>query len=227
MYTKIESTDYITHDCLSGGDYSGLGYLAHVNVRCLEKIAEEDAAAKDHIVTSGMSEWSLQDAVEDADNPPALIIAEGGYGSITAHIHPEWLEGIEVLEGLDNYPIVDDEAVSEREMELEDENWESCLRADLTKMIVDGITNEGKAEQIEQLLDDDELDLREQFTAACDLKNVYPQFEGGGDVYYHGIEEVVSIIRDMTLIEVDDSPQGAAYRAIRDGLMGELSLGVH
>jgi hypothetical protein len=224
----VKPEDYLTHDCLMGGDYGGLGYIAHVNVGELVKLAEEsEEKIKDTVASCGMNSWSLRDCVEECNSvgfPPSLIISEGGYNSITAYVHPDWAEGVEIIEGLEYYPVVCDEALSEREMELEDEQWESCTRHDLVTDILKGVTNAERHDAIEILLDDDELDLRGQFHAACELHNVYPQFEGGGDVYYHGMDDITDTLRDFLLIETDDSPAASAFRAARDGLMGELDL---
>jgi hypothetical protein len=228
-YTKIDSTEYLTSDCLSGGDYGGLGYIAHVNVKELENMAATDPEVRQHIARCGMNSWSLRDCVDEHNSvgfPPALIISEGGYNSITAYVHPEWPEGVEAVEALEHYPVLDDEALSERECELESESWSSYIRDDLQKMILDGIPEAARRDQIELLLDDDELDLREHFQAACELHNVYPAFEGGGSVFYHGMDDIAATIRDYLLIETDDSPAASAFRAARDGLMGKLPLEV-
>ena len=60
----IAPEDYLTSDSLSGGDYGGMGYIAHVNVNCLRELAEADDDIKDTIASAGMNDWSLKETIE-------------------------------------------------------------------------------------------------------------------------------------------------------------------
>ena len=226
-FRAIEAGEYLRNDALSGGDYSGgFGYIAHVNVAQVLKAAEEDDDAKDNIAYSGMNDFSLRDCIEDhEDCPPALIIADGGYNSVEAHIHPDWSAGVEIIEGLENYPVVDDEALSEREMELADEAWESYIEGDVLNAITNNIDDDDDAERVSDYIDAHEDWLAEQFHQACEDHNCYAEFEGDGGVSYSALDDIAETIAEATLAEIDTSVRGSQLRAIRDGVMLSLDFG--
>lgn len=224
-FSKKSEDDYVTCDPLSGGDYGGMGYIAHVNVKGLIELAEQDDDAKDNIAHCGMNDWSLRTCVEDyRETPPALIVAEGGYSSITAYVHPDWEEGVEFIEALEQYPVFDDEALSEREMELQDECWESYVRSDVMDHVLDSIEDEDRAADVEEYLEANDPFLIEKFQGACEVHNIYPEHETDGGVHYSDLELIGETIAQDALAETDRSPEGASVRAIRDGLILPLGL---
>ena len=86
METKIiEGIEYITHGAPSGGDYGGSGYLARVNVKVIEEMAESFPAYRDSIIRSGFSDWNLREDVRreiEAGCPaPSLIVCTGGHNA--------------------------------------------------------------------------------------------------------------------------------------------------
>lgn len=225
-YRKIEASEYLTHDCLSGGDYGGFGYLARVNVEVLEEIAEQDDDASEHVAHCGMNDWSLRETIEfHEETPPALVIASGWHGSVTAYIHPDWDAGREVIEGLENYPVIDDEAVSEYEMNAEIEAWSSWVRGDLQRDILTRFNAE-EQDEVDEWLDTHEGWLSEKFIDACDKRGSYAIFETDGAPYYADMELIAGDIAQWLKIELDRTPQGSIKRAQRDGLIAPLGWDV-
>ncbi len=90
---------------------------------------------------------------------------------------PDTPENRELIEGLeDDYPLIDDEVLSQIELELEEEAWGSWIRRDLLHNLPDSIQD--FAEDI------DDGVLYECYRQAMEKENEYPTFEGDG-VYVH------------------------------------------
>jgi hypothetical protein len=51
---------------------------------------------------------------------------------------------IEIFEGLDNYPVIDEEAMSEVEREAEDEAWDNWVRRDYERALVTALNDDGE-----------------------------------------------------------------------------------
>ena len=98
----------------------------------------------------------------------------GTYGIVVPVWHfPETLQ--EDLEDLEDYPVISDDALSNLEMRLEEEAWESWVRGDFSSALEDaGIDTEGIPEGA----------LRETFHAALEASNTYAEHEPGCSVYY-------------------------------------------
>ena len=67
---------------------------------------------------------------------PGVYEVTGGYGTRGVFIRRACLrcdEIREVIEGLDDYPLIDDESLSDLEMQLEDEAWDVWIKYDLER----------------------------------------------------------------------------------------------
>lgn len=233
--------EYVTDDALSGGDYAGCGYLARVNVEVLEKAAEEGGHG-DYVMGSGFSDYGLErDVQQELDagvEAPRLIMQSGGYGSVGALVRADIADLVELVEALENYPVLDEDALSEAEMELEEEAWGNYTARDFAEWIQDAADREAEeredeelSEEVETLLDTiDGDEARGWFFDACSECNVYPEYESDGGVYYNGLDDcgrwtwehrVRPLIEDARL-EAADTPAAAVARAVRDGLIDRL-----
>lgn len=100
---------YVPPAC-SGSDYNG-GALARANARALRELAEAE----------GLVSFELH----------------GGHGS-HGTAFPLWErsdELVRVLEGLEDYPVVDEDAHSEEELADEEQAWDSWIRSDFSRAL--------------------------------------------------------------------------------------------
>ena len=124
----------------SGSDYNG-GALARANVRALETLADEE----------NIVHWILS----------------GGHGT-HGIAFPLWERSaslLEALEGLDGYPVVDEETLGEVEREDEEEAWESWIRSDYGSAL--------EKETGVDVSDVSDEDMREHFYSACESAGTY------------------------------------------------------
>lgn len=228
---KICGIEYVTNSALSGGDYGGAGYLAHVNCEVLQKAAEEFGHG-DNIMGSGFNDWNLerdvQDELDRECDAPVLIMQSGGYNSVAALVRADVEELVEMVASLDDYPVLDDEALSEREMEIEAEAWIDYTAGEVRDFVEDAVeddADEAFVERVEEFLEQVDGDLFHEWflEGSCEC-NVYPEFEGGGTVYYRGLDEIGAYIYaeyvkpavEALILDEIDSPAAAILRAIRD-----------
>jgi hypothetical protein len=98
-----EGADVVGHSALTGSDYSG-GTVVRANRRAVRELLGEDS--------------------------PLIVTAHGGYNTEAIYFRLDVAdehvaEVFELLEGLNDYPSVDDSVLSELESEEESEGWES------------------------------------------------------------------------------------------------------
>lgn len=155
---------YVTNGALSGGDYGGAGYIAHVNCKVLED---------EHPETTGhglMGYRGLERAVENSayiDNGqvilPDVIILEGGHGSIEGYALED-SEAADMVTSLEDYPVLSDDALSEYETAALDEMY-----LELIDEIRDSAMGYADAIAVEHCLTAAERD--ELFEAICALSD--------------------------------------------------------
>jgi len=83
-------------------------------------------------------------------------------------------EIIDVIAGLNDYPVIDEEDMCRIEMEMEKESWESWIRSDLEKAIINFV-NDDDFEIPE------DLDLWPIYLELKEKTNTYFEVEGGGN----------------------------------------------
>jgi len=110
-----EGADVVGHAYLTSSDYSG-GSVVRANQKAIEQ--------------------EIDDTDEESNPLPHGIIvrAHGGHNTLAVYFrldmdHKDADKVLEILDGLDDYPSIDDEILSEVENEEETESWES-YRAD-------------------------------------------------------------------------------------------------
>lgn len=155
---------YVPH--ASGSDYSG-STVEKANAKCIEDSYEEQDWV--HSVYGGHSTY-------------AVAIGVTGLLGCDKDTFDELCE---TLEGLADYPCIDDEAVSELEMEGADEAWDSWCKDDFTRALEEEY--KGKAE----FKWPDDSALREFFEEKRENVNTYWYCEGYGHDMYVDIDEVV------------------------------------
>jgi len=104
---------------------------------------------------------------------PGVWPVYGGYGTcgVVVLVEKRADEEIkEVLDALEDYPLIDEEHMSNLELEIEDEDWDSWIKQDLRRMLGDCAPE-----------DDDEL--YQQFMRAMDKTNTYFVHEDAVSAY--------------------------------------------
>jgi len=136
---------YISCDYLSFGDYDNSCAIERANVRYLKS-----KVRKSSIDSHSMNDWeylSKEYTIERGhiwspiETKKKMVETYGGYGSIQLWIREDVWKEME-LASLDNYPALDDELVSEIEMEMENEAWENDVKSDLIKTLSEEHTEE-------------------------------------------------------------------------------------
>jgi len=114
---------------------------------------------------------------------PELREVRGDYGSQSVAIDPRYLSEdlLENLQSLENYPVLDEDALGELEMELQGEAWENYLRSDfsraLERLLCDLLSahyedgDEDRAEQSVENLSEEQL--WELFSRTADENGIY------------------------------------------------------
>ena len=164
---------YVSHNFLSFGDYDQSCAIERANVRVLrEKHPDFESYS--------FSDWDRGRQYENqewVDILPESEIVElyGGYGSIQVWIRADIDKENGYTAALEHYPALDDEAVTEVEMEIEEEYIEDlwpdlvcCFPEDFREAL--------------ELCGIDELD-RELYEKAKDETNTYFEIEAGGIGY--------------------------------------------
>lgn len=141
----IEGREYVSPVACSFGDYGGSGSVGLANIRAIvESVREQEGETFETFHQSvnragedKQSPYALDDEIElraaVRNGPPLAIHATGSHGSETIYILADSDLARETLESLARYPSLDDDSVSEIEMQWESEAWESWLRSDLER----------------------------------------------------------------------------------------------
>jgi hypothetical protein len=96
-----EPTDFLVPDALSGSDYCSSGSVEVSNHRVF---------------------------LDQFKDSPNMYDVYGGYGTFAVAIRLDSItdEMVEVLNALEDYPVIDEEDLSEVECEAEEETWSNC-----------------------------------------------------------------------------------------------------
>lgn len=220
----LHGKTYVTHDLLTCGDYGGAGSVGVANIRTVLEQFE-----------GRVEEWSYRNLRREAEGEPSHYLCSGtwehdipedpclhvvgAYGSEFIYLL-EGEEADEILAGLENYVVLDDEAVTEVEMEWEHEAWDSWLRSDLIHALYDKWDDE----DLEGIDPEDLKDsvLWEAYQRAMEKTNTYPEVE------YSGVHVDVDRIADTfcdILVELRiQENEEARRRAAEEAGQMELQL---
>lgn len=104
-----------------------------------------------------------------------VVLLHGGHWTrgVAIPLNSESDELADILEGLETYPVIDEDQMSHVEMRLQDEAWENWARSDF-KRVLRKLFPESE-DTIDDATDDSVWEL---FHAACDTSNSYWQAEG-------------------------------------------------
>ena len=123
----------------------------------------------------------------------------GGYGSFAVAIRVDVLENneeiIDTLNGLENYPVINDEDLSNLENEKSEEAWNDWAESDMRRLLRDS----------HDLLDEDFIedydreDFKYLFYQCSEEAGEYWEAESGGSMYIR-LESIAPYMRDRLLL---------------------------
>lgn len=163
-------TDFLTPELLSGSDYCSSGSVEVSNHRVF---------------------------LEQFKDSPNVYDVYGGYGTFAVAIRLDSItdEMVEVLNALEDYPVLDDDDHSKVEMESENDSWESCYRSDFTREL------SKRFPTLEETIDNlstEQVDTL--FYALCDRTNTYWEHESGNNAYID-LDRVVAGATEQDITE--------------------------
>ena len=174
---NIGLVTYVSHPALTFGDYGGGGSVAIANFRCIDAFLDEH---EDDVDIANITYEHFRRACEDRlwsdDDEVAgvtVIKLRGSWGSRTYWVCKGVYDELdEMIDGLESYPLIDDEEHSQVEIEWEREAFDDYADSDLERTL---------GEEVEQCYDNLTLDQRfEAYRAAMEEMNEYPVPEYSG-----------------------------------------------
>jgi len=152
---------YLLPSLMMGSDYSGCAVEKSNQRVFLEEFKKEDAEGS------------------DANGVLSLYGGHNTYGvAIRLDVLKENEEMQECLNALGDYPVIDDEDLSNLEMELQDESWEGYVKSDFENEIEDGLG----IDDVEEIGLNDEK-IYNLFNYLCEAANEYWIIEEGCNAY--------------------------------------------
>lgn len=117
------------------------------------------------------------------------VTLSGGYGTFGLAFHIGRTPGAirEMLAGLENYPLIDEEAHSQLEHEKTDEAWDNWAAADFRRALEKKFQGDADAISADSLFD--------IFSTACDASNTYWENESADNMYID-MDRVVSAVEE-------------------------------
>lgn len=163
----IAGVEFVSPDCCSFGDYGGAGAVGLSNIRTIVEDKRAGEVIEAYMPFPGAYEPEMAEAVRAG---ATVFHVTGGYSSETVYIRADTELATETLEALADYPSLDDEGVSNIELEWENEAWNSWILHDL----------ERACWPEDQPAGYDAVTAGEKWSAyrfAMELKNEYPEAE--------------------------------------------------
>lgn len=161
---------------------------------------------------------------------PELRECNGGYGSQGVIVDPRYLseELLELLQSLENYPVLDEDELSSYELELQEEAWQHTVRRDWERALESALSsllsdNEELAESIVESLSEESL--FSLFSDCCELSNTYWEAESGTSVYIDTDRVAESLSSELLLELLQESLSSQFSQALQPLLASsQLSL---
>jgi len=166
----------------------------------------------------------------DQFSSPELRSIRGDYGSQGVIVDPRYLseELLELLQSLENYPVLDDDELSHYEMELQNEAWEHTIRGEWQRALGSALSsllsdNEELAENVVESLSEESL--FSLFSECCELSNTYWEAQSGTDMWIDTDRVAESLSSELLLELLSSSLSGSLKRALEPLLSAsQLSL---
>lgn len=181
----IVGIDYVTDSALVTGDYGGAGAVAEANIRSILEAAGEEWETQ----YVGWREWDRADNMRqwEKDKPitAPVVVIHYDYNGRQVWVRRDVEELSELVDSLEDYPLISDDMHSSVMMEREDEAWESWVRDDLERLT--GL----------DLDDYNDTDLHTAYLDAMDATNTYPVDEYDG--VYIDVERIADDFKARVL----------------------------
>ena len=159
---------------------------------------------------------------------PELREIYGGYGSQGVIIDPRYLseELLELLQSLENYPVLCEDELSAYELELQDETWEHTIRREWENALESALSsllsdNEELAESIVESLSEESL--FSLFSHCAELSNTYWEAESGTTVYID-TDRVAESLSSELLLKLLSSSLSSQFSAALQPLLASSQL---
>jgi hypothetical protein len=157
---------FFSLDIWNYGDYHNSGLIGKANQESMEEFLNDEEIEYEYL-TEMYSTHLLLLPIEALENPSI----------------------VQVIESLDNYPVLDDEKFLELEEELRQESWDSFGRSDFEKELISRSLIKEDAE-----LSDEELDSM-AYEASQYTSEGFGHYEGTNDFYFD-IEGLVQAVKE-------------------------------
>lgn len=144
--------DAVGHRSLCGSDYNG-GSLVRSNLKAFRALVEEETADGEAL--------PIVDTFGGMGTDGVLLLLDREHE--TEKLRPF----VELIQGLEDYPVVCEDTMSELEHEDENEAWENGAEADFARSLADLIGADSEVEDT-----DTGVTLRELFSAVADSANL-------------------------------------------------------
>jgi hypothetical protein len=199
---KIGDLEYISNDALTFGDYGGFGSAGLANIEVMiedhkESIVCTNMQRLSDAAQSHLANYEQELINEITSTKPEVIETHGDYSSRQVWIRKD----VDKVEGytdrLENYPCLDEEKMSEIELDWEVEAWNDWLKSDLIRSLPDEIE-----ELIDDMNDDKLFSLYRQAMEEC---NEYPTAEYSG--VYVDVNRISETFGKLIVEAVDGSKE--------------------
>ena len=213
----VNGIKYISCEYLSFGDYDNSCAVERANVRYLK----EHNDLKDSIESWSMGDFDRGDYLSDnhrsengfatwqpIESDSKLIETYGGYGSIQLWIREDIWNEME-LDQLEDYCVLDDDMVSQIEMEMENEAWDSYIKSDLIKLLPDEYSEEQIKDRECKCMNCFWEGIARELIIDLGYYPICPNCNNGQMIRYYPIEE--KTLREFA-DELDDDTLWEIYR---------------
>lgn len=192
----INGHTYINPDPLTFGDYGGYGSYGKANILTVMEEFEDSMVATSFCDLAEIERASMfvdPDFLEMflGNSPPKLIHVEGDWSSEAAYLLADDEMVKVIIEALEQYPSLDDDKVSEIELEWEDEAWEWWLKDELLEA---AFPDPDERERVDEL---DEDVLWDAYRDAMEATNTYPEAELNG--VHVRVDDIAAAFRERVL----------------------------
>ncbi len=185
LYEDEETGDtikYYSHDCLQYSDYGGSYTLGKANCLAIERDYPE-------------FHTEFEDEYERSQDMPEIVIHYTGYNGKIGFIREDIWEGD--YDSLEDYPVLDDEILSEIEEEIKQEYLEMWFRYDLR-------FDDDEFDEIWDTLSDDKK--WEYIYQTIENQEIYGEIECM-TAYFPGLNDSEFIDEIMELVLFDKNPE--------------------